>query len=224
LIRLRWFGQSAFLVTGESARVFVDPFGDMSAAAGGTLDWRYPPIEDVTADLVLVTHDHRDHNAVDAIRGEPVVIATAGTHDSAVGSVVGIASEHDAVAGTQRGPNTIFRFELDGVSIAHFGDFGQPALRPEQREALRTVDVALFPAGGGPTTPVEQAASLLRELAPRVVVPMHFRTELIGFLDPVEPFLESLGAPVERFGVDADLGPLLERDSTVVALLDPPRG
>jgi len=86
------------------------------------------------------------------------------------------------------------------------------------------VDVALFPAGGGPTTPVEQAASLLRELAPRVVVPMHYRTELIGFLDPVEPFLESLGAPVERFGVDADLGPLLERDSTVVALLDPPRG
>jgi hypothetical protein len=53
---------------------------------------------------------------------------------------------------------------------------------------------------------------------------MHYRTELIGFLDPVEPFLESLGAPVERFGVDADLGPLLERDSTVVALLDPPRG
>ena len=224
MIRLRWFGQSAFLVTGEGGSVFVDPFGDMTAAAGRNLGWRYPPIEDVTADLLLVTHDHRDHNAVDAIEGDPVVIAGAGTHDSPVGSVVGVASEHDAVAGTQRGPNTIFRFELDGVTVAHFGDFGQPALRPEQREVLGSVDVALFPAGGGPTTPVEQAASLLRELAPKVVVPMHYRTELIGFLDPVEPFLESLGAPVERLGVEAALGPLLEHDSTVVALLDPPRG
>jgi beta-lactamase family protein len=76
--------------------------------------------------------------------------------------------------------------------VAHFGDFGQPALRPEQRAALGRVDIVFFPAGGGPTTPVDEAAALLRELAPRVVVPMHFRTEPIGFLDPVDPFLAAL--------------------------------
>jgi L-ascorbate metabolism protein UlaG (beta-lactamase superfamily) len=221
VIRLRWFGQSAFLFAGERGSVFVDPFGDMTQLAS-RVDWRYPPIERIDADLVLITHDHADHNGVDVIGGEPAVIAKAGTHESPVGEVVGIASEHDAVAGTERGPNTIFRFELDGVVIAHFGDFGQPSLRPEQRAALSRVDVVLFPAGGGPTTPVDQAASLLEQLAPRVVVPMHYRTELIGFLDPVEPFLEALGTPVERLGPDAELTPLLERDSTLVALLDPP--
>jgi L-ascorbate metabolism protein UlaG (beta-lactamase superfamily) len=129
VIRLRWFGQSAFLVTGDGGRVFVDPFGDMTQLAS-RVDWRYPPIEGVTADLVLITHDHADHNGAEVIGGDPPVIAKAGTHDSPVGSVVGVASEHDAVAGTQRGPNTMFRFELHGVSVAHFGDFGQPALRP----------------------------------------------------------------------------------------------
>ena len=107
MIRLRWFGQSAFLVTGESGRVFVDPFGDTTQLAS-RIDWRYPPIEGVTADLVLVTHDHADHNGPEVIAGEPQVIAKAGTHDSPIGSVVGVASEHDAVARTQRRPNTIF--------------------------------------------------------------------------------------------------------------------
>jgi L-ascorbate metabolism protein UlaG (beta-lactamase superfamily) len=221
-MRIQWFGQSAFLFTGGGGRVFVDPFRDMSQFANRVVEWRYPAIEGVDADLLLITHDHADHNGAEAVGGDPVVIAKAGTHESPVGEVVGVASEHDAVAGTQRGPNTIFRFELDGVSIAHFGDFGQPTLRPEQREALGVVDLVLFPAGGGPTTPVGQAASLLAELAPRVVVPMHYRTELIGFLDPVDPFLEAVGAPVERLAAEADLAPLLESATTTVALLAPP--
>lgn len=202
--------------------MFVDPFRDMSQFPNRVVDWRYPLIESVDADLLLITHDHADHDGADAIGGDPVVIARAGTHASPVGVVVGIASEHDPVAGTERGPNTIFRFELDGTSVAHFGDFGQLALRPEQRDALGRVDVVLFPAGGGPTTPVAEAASLLTGLAPRIVVPMHYRTELIGFLDPVDPFLAALGAPVERLGAEADLGPLLEREAMTVALLAPP--
>ena len=80
----------------------------------------------VEADLLLVTHEHRDHNGVEAIGGDPAILrSTAGTLESPVGEVVGVASEHDEVAGTQRGPNTIFVFTLDGVRVAHFGDFGQ---------------------------------------------------------------------------------------------------
>ena len=147
---IRWYGQSAFLLTGEHHRVFVDPFGDLAGAAGRS-DWKwdYPPVEGVEADVLLVTHDHLDHNAVEAIDGDPVVLATAGTHESPLGEVVGIASEHDAVAGTERGPNTIFRFELDGTTVAHFGDFGQPSLRPAQREALGEVDVLFLPSAAG---------------------------------------------------------------------------
>lgn len=222
---IRWYGQSAFLLTGEHHRVFVDPFGDIAGAAGRS-DWKwdYPPVEGVEADVLLVTHDHLDHNAVEAIDGDPVVLAKAGTHKSPLGEVVGIASEHDAVAGTERGPNTIFRFELDGTTVAHFGDFGQPSLRPTQWEALGEVDVLLLPVGGGPTIAPDAAAELVGDLRPRLVVPMHYRTPAIGFLDPPDAFLQALGARVERLeSSETEVEPLLgSREEPVVALLAPP--
>lgn len=222
-MRIRWYGQSAFLLTGEQHRVFIDPF-DIAADSPLAERWSYPPIEDAAADLLLVTHDHLDHNGVAAVGGDPTVIAKAGTHESPIGEIVGIVSEHDAVAGTQRGPNTIFRFALDGTTVAHFGDFGQPALRPEQLDALGGVDVILLPIGGGPTIAPDAAAALVRELRPRLVVPHHYRTPAITFLDPPDAFLEALGAPVEKLETsEADVAPLLgSREEPIVALLAPP--
>ncbi|HET8751025.1 MAG TPA: MBL fold metallo-hydrolase [Gaiellaceae bacterium] len=223
-MKIRWYGQSAFLLTGERHRVFIDPFGDVASASPRVAGWGYPLIEGVESDLLLVTHDHLDHNAVEAIGGDPAIVAKAGTHESPIGEVVGIASEHDAAAGTQRGPNTIFRFSLDGTAFAHFGDFGQPALRPEQREALGEVDVLFLPVGGGPTIAPDAAAALVRELRPRLVVPMHYRTPAIDFLDPPEAFLEALGSRVERLETsEVEVEPLLgSREASVVALLAPP--
>jgi L-ascorbate metabolism protein UlaG (beta-lactamase superfamily) len=208
-MKIRWYGQSAFLLTGAEGRVFVDPFGPGMAerAREWGSSWSYPEIGGVEADLVLVTHDHFDHNGVGAVGGDPPVVRGAGTHETPVGEVVGVNSEHDAVAGTQRGPNTIFRLALDGLSVAHFGDFGQPRLRPEQREALGRVDVVLFPVGGGPTTAPEDGVRILRELAPRLLVPMHYRTRHIGFLEPPDAFLAALGWPVEEVAAEADAEP-----------------
>ena len=215
---VRWYGQSAFLVEGEQS-VFIDPFGDMS----GMAEFRYPPIEGVDADLLLVTHEHRDHNGVEAIGGEPVVIrSTAGTHESPVGEVVAVASEHDDVAGTARGPNAIMCFVLDGLQYCHLGDLGQAALRPEQVEAIGEVDVLFLPAGAGPTIGGESAAAVVRALSPHLVVPMHFRTDAIGFLEPPDAFLEALGAPVARL----ETNELVVEDAIAsgeqVALLSPP--
>jgi len=198
-MRVRWFGQSAFLFSDERS-VFVDPFGDMgSLAAARGLQFDYPPIDGLSADLVLVTHEHFDHNAVDVIGGSPVVLrSTAGRLESPVGEVVAVASEHDDVAGTERGPNTIFCFSLDGLRICHLGDFGQRALRPEQHEAIGEVDVLCVPVGSGPTIGGAEAAALVRELAPRLVVPMHYRTDAVNFLEPPDAFLDALGAPVQR--------------------------
>jgi L-ascorbate metabolism protein UlaG (beta-lactamase superfamily) len=197
-MRVRWFGQSAFLLVGQKT-VFIDPFGDMSGAAARGIQFDYPPIEGVTADLVLVTHEHGDHNGVVAVGGSPVVLrSTAGRLDSPLGEVVAIASEHDDVAGTARGPNTIFCFSLDALRVCHLGDFGQPALRPEQREAIGGVDVLFVPVGGGPTIGGAAAAELVRALAPRLVVPMHYRTAAVNFLEPPDEFLEALGLGVER--------------------------
>ncbi|HEV2592632.1 MAG TPA: MBL fold metallo-hydrolase, partial [Gaiellaceae bacterium] len=135
-MKIRWFGQSAYLLTGAEHRVFIDPFGDLRSRLHSGAKFDYPLIQGAEADVLLVTHDHFDHNGVEVVGGDPQIVRNAGTHETAIGNVVGINSEHDEVAGTQRGPNTIFRFELDGTTYAHFGDFGQRALRPEQREAL----------------------------------------------------------------------------------------
>jgi L-ascorbate metabolism protein UlaG (beta-lactamase superfamily) len=188
-MRVEWHGQSAFTFEGSEGTVFVDPFGDMSAARERGLEWSYPPIEVAGADLLLVTHEHRDHNAVEVVPGEPLTLrATAGSHETPLGDVVGVASEHDPAAGTERGPNTIFVFTLDGVRVAHFGDFGQAALRPEQREAIGAVDLAIVPIGGGPTIGGAAAAELALSLGPDWVVPMHYRTPRIGFLESEEAF------------------------------------
>jgi L-ascorbate metabolism protein UlaG (beta-lactamase superfamily) len=198
-MRIQWYGQSAFALTGEQHSVFIDPFGDMSPLAGRGVEWDYPAIENVSADLLLVTHEHLDHNAVEVVGGDPAVLrSTAGSHESPIGQVVGVASEHDPVAGTERGPNTIFVFELDGVRVAHFGDFGQLALRDEQAAAIGEVDLLIVPVGGGPTTDAAQAHEIARRLKPRWVIPMHYRTPKIGFLEPADEFLKLFGSDVHH--------------------------
>jgi len=197
-MQIRWYGQSAFLISAERT-VFVDPFGPMEGLAERGMQFDYPAIEGVEADLLLVTHEHADHNAVDVVGGSPQILrSTAGTFDSPLGEVIAVASEHDEAAGTKRGPNTIFRFALDGLRLCHLGDFGQSELRHEQLRAIGSVDVLFLPVGGGPTVGGEPAAAIVRALKPRLVVPMHYRTDAVNFLDPPDAFLDALGARVER--------------------------
>jgi L-ascorbate metabolism protein UlaG (beta-lactamase superfamily) len=188
-VRIDWYGQSAFKLVAEQT-VFIDPFGDMSAAASHGLVWEYPPIEAVDSDLLLVTHEHADHNGIEAITGDPALIrSSAGSHESPIDTVIGVASEHDEAAGTQRGANVIYVFTFGGVRIAHFGDFGQAALRPEQREAIGDVELLFVPVGGMATIDAAQAAELVETLGPKWVVPMHYRTPRINFLEPADAFL-----------------------------------
>lgn len=194
-MQVEWYGQSAFALTTPEATVFLDPFGggmsDALKARGGRFD--YPPIEGVRADLLLVTHEHVDHNAVEAVAGDPPILrSTAGRLQSPIGEIVAVASEHDAVAGTQRGPNTIFVFDLGALRVAHFGDFGQSVLRDEQDAAIGIVDLAFLPVGGGPTIDGAQAAAIARRIGARWIVPMHYRTERISFLEPLDGFLEHI--------------------------------
>ena len=192
-MRVDWYGQAAFRLSGADGTVFIDPFGDVSPLTSRGMQFDYPPIEGVDADLLLVTHEHLDHNGVEVVGGNPTILrSTAGRLESPVGEIVAIASEHDESAGTERGPNTIFVFTLDGVRVAHFGDFGQTSLRDEQSEAVGQVDLLFLPVGDGPTIGAEQAAAIVNRLAPKWVVPMHYRTPRIGFLETADAFLEKL--------------------------------
>jgi L-ascorbate metabolism protein UlaG (beta-lactamase superfamily) len=189
-MRVEWHGQSAFTLTADGTKVFIDPFGDMSQLARDRgMQFDYPPIQADDVDLLLITHEHVDHNGTEGIAGDPAVLrSTAGTLESPIGEVVAVASEHDDAAGTRRGPNTIFAFELGGVRVAHFGDFGQSELRPEQAAALEGIELLFLPVGGGPTIGAAAAAAIVEALGPRWVVPMHYRTPRIGFLETEEEF------------------------------------
>jgi L-ascorbate metabolism protein UlaG (beta-lactamase superfamily) len=220
-MRIRWHGQSAYTLTGTSHTVAIDPFGDLGALLGGRRRFDYPPVPAHAADLLLVTHEHADHNAVEIISGSPQIVrSTAGRFESPIGEVVAINSEHDDQAGTQRGPNTIFAFTLDGVRVCHFGDFGQIALRPEQRAAIGSVDLLFLPVGGGPTIGAAEAAEITAALAPRWVVPMHYRTPAIDFLEPVDAFL----ATSERVTTTGSEHALNGDDAGVLHMAAPLRG
>jgi L-ascorbate metabolism protein UlaG (beta-lactamase superfamily) len=222
-MRVEWYGQSAFHLSGEEASVAIDPFGDLSGMTSQGVQFDYPPISDVEADLLLVTHEHIDHNGVEAIGASPAILrSTAGQLESPIGAVTAIASEHDEQAGTARGPNTIFVFELDGLRIAHLGDLGQSVLREEQAAAIGEVDLLFIPVGGGPTIGAEQAAAIVERLAPRWVVPMHYRTPRIGFLETAEEFLE-LFPHVERLPEPVfDTAQLLVNDGPLVVVPQAP--
>lgn len=112
--------------------------------------------------------------------GEPHVIRAAGRFDTPFGEVVGIASEHDDAAGTERGANTVYRFALGELQACHLGDFGQHELRDVQREAIGSPDVLFVP----------------------IVVPMHYRTDAVDFLEPVEPFVDELDQDVDVVWLD----------------------
>jgi L-ascorbate metabolism protein UlaG (beta-lactamase superfamily) len=197
-MQIEWYGHSAFRLSTPEQTIALDPFADLSPLEAHGVQFDYPPIAGVSAELLLITHEHFDHNGVEAIGGDPVILrSTAGRLQSPIGEVTAVASEHDEAAGTERGPNTIFAFSLDELRVSHFGDFGQRTLRDEQAEAIGHVDLLMLPVGGGPTIGASQAQAIVERLRPRWVVPMHYRTPRVGFLEPADAFLER-SARVER--------------------------
>lgn len=223
-MRVRWYGQSAFRLAGREGTVVIDPFGELPGSPRTrAIRFAYPPVTGVSAELVLITHEHFDHNDPRGVEGDPQVVRLAGTHETPLGTVLGIASEHDDAAGTRRGPNAVYRFGLDGLQVCHMGDFGQPALRPEQAAALRGVEVLFVPVGGGPTLDGPGAAAVVAELRPRWVVPMHYGTPAADFLGPLDPFLDAVDADVVRAGdVESEIDPA-DRGATRVLVLRPPQ-
>jgi L-ascorbate metabolism protein UlaG (beta-lactamase superfamily) len=218
-MQVEWYGQSAFRLSSSETTVAIDLFADLSGLRDRGLQFDYPPIEGLAAELLLVTHEHADHNGIEAVRGDPMILrSTAGRLVAPIGEVTAVASEHDQSAGTERGPNTIFAFELDDLRVCHFGDFGQRALRDEQAEAIGRVDLLFVPVGGGPTVGAQQAAAIVDRLSPRWVVPMHYRTPRIGFLETANAFLE-LMTQVERLpGVIFDTEVLPVEDAPVAVV------
>jgi len=176
-VTIRYYGQSFFLVTApDGTRVAIDPYGQIGY-----------PLPTVSGDVVLITHEHGDHNNAGLIQGTSRVLRGL-TADRAgwnkifehIGSVTvkAIPSFHDNEGGTsQRGLNTIFVVETGGLRIVQMGDIGQASLTNGQIQAIGSVDVLMIPVGGAPfTTGAAEATAVAAQLRPRIVIPMHYKT------------------------------------------------
>ena len=152
------------------------------------------------ADIVIISHDHLDHNNVDAAGSEAEVIFGPGEYISREMEILGIKSYHDAQRGKLRGTNTIFCFALDGIRVCHLGDLGHTLSRA-QVKAIGPVDLLFLPVGGRYTIDAVGANKVMSQLHPAVTVPMHYKTQALSFeLDPVDDFLKGRGPvkPQER--------------------------
>jgi L-ascorbate metabolism protein UlaG (beta-lactamase superfamily) len=183
-VSIRWWGQACFSLTDEQGLcVLVDPFPK---------DFGYPS-PTVEPQVCLVTHEHRDHNAVDNVQGQPTVVRGVGEHEAAGLKLRGLAAAHDDQDGAQRGQNTIFAWEMAGLRLAHVGDLGR-VLSDEQIKALGPVEVLMVPVGGYYTIDAAQAIQVARQVGAKVVLPMHYRTAAVpkSPIAPLEDFLATL--------------------------------
>jgi len=180
VVRLRWFGHACFRIKG-TLTVVIDPFHERDVGY---------PTPDSEADVVLVTHDHFDHNRTDVIKGDFEVIKAPGEYEVRGVKFRGIPSYHDNSKGALRGKNTIYVFEMDGIKFCHLGDLGE-VLSEEKADEIGDVDVLMIPVGGHFTIGPEEAGEVVSKLSPKVTIPMHYKTPVINFpIRPVDEFLK----------------------------------
>ena len=180
---ISWLGHSCFRIKGTHAVIIADPYSpDLGYSLGKP-----------TAQIVTVSHQHPGHSYVQGVGGEPRSVNGPGEYEISGVLIIGMATFHDEEKGSKRGKNTIYLMEIDEVSVCHLGDLGHVPTA-EQVEEIEDVDVLLLPVGGVSTIDAPMAAEVVRQLDPKVVVPMHYKTEALNRqLEPVDKFLREMG-------------------------------
>ncbi|MBA7512516.1 hypothetical protein ES705_04521 [subsurface metagenome] len=180
-MKIKWLGHASFMITSEAGtKIITDPYVT-------TENLNYGEIKE-SADIVTVSHEHGDHSNVSGVRGNPEAIR--GTAKVKGIEFKGIPTYHDDAKGQQRGKNTIFCFEVDGVRVCHLGDLGHQ-LNDKQVAGLGSVDILLIPVGGFYTIDAKVAGQLCDKLKPKVIIPMHFRNDKCTFpIAGVDEFLK----------------------------------
>lgn len=213
-MKLKWLGHSCFLITSETGlKIITDPY-----TPGG--DLKYSPVTEA-ADIVIVSHDHFDHNNVSMISGKPEVVTGVGVKDVRGIQFKDVATYHDESQGEQRGTNTVFCFSVDGIKLCHLGDLGHTLSR-EQAAEVGGVDVLLVPVGGFYTIDASVASQVCDSLKPRVIIPMHFKTPKCDFpIVTEEDFLKGKGNVRKLDSSEVEFRQDMLPDATEIVVLKP---
>ncbi len=184
---ITWQGHSCFKIQDKQGTdgitLVTDPFDKETGL-------KVPNFE---ADIITVSHNHHDHNNTGALRGTPFIINSPGEYDCKDVLIQGIDSFHDENKGADRGHNTIYRIEIDDISISHLGDLAH-SLDNDQLEKLSGTDILIVPVGGKYTLDAKKAVEVISQIEPRIVIPMHYQVEGLKFdLEPLEKFIKEIG-------------------------------
>jgi len=218
MAKISWAGQSCFQISvsnsrDHSADIVIDPFDEETGLK----------VPNFSADILLVTHDHHDHNNVKAIKGTPFLIDGPGEYEVKEVFIKGIPSFHDDKEGKEKGTNTIYTIEAEGMRFCHLGDLGQKQLTDEQLEKIDSVDVLMIPVGGEYTIDSAQAQKIIAEIEPKIIIPMHYGLpKLKTKMDDVSKFLKTMGknsvVPQDKLTVKASA---LPKDGMEIVVLQP---
>lgn len=192
-MKITWHGQSCFRLlvksnNGGKITLLIDPYDKKIGLT--------PPRG--AADIVLITHDHPDHNNLETVSNTPFIINGPGEYDVKGVYIKGIYSYHDNSKGTERGANTIYVIEVEDLKICHLGDLGQKELADTQLEKIGEIDILMVPVGGTFTINSEEAVKIINQIEPSIVIPMHYKIPGITIkLDEVKDFLKEIGLQPE---------------------------
>lgn len=192
---ITYIGHSCFLIKGKECTLVVDPYNPEHVG------YKIPKL---SADAVLISHNHPDHSYPEAVSDYRILIDSPGEYEVAGATILGYKTYHDSKEGRERGGNTVFLICIDGINILHLGDLGHP-LSDEVLSELPDISVLLIPVGGKYTIDGETAAKTISSIEPIFVVPMHYATPDLKFekdLDSLDKFLDEMGVDNGKKGQD----------------------
>jgi L-ascorbate metabolism protein UlaG (beta-lactamase superfamily) len=184
-MEITYFGHSCFKIKTKDLTLVIDPYNSEKIGI---------KLAKLEADAVLITHNHVDHNCKEAVTGYRLLINGPGEYELGGANIMGISVKHDNEGGKERGINTMYYIEVEGVSILHCGDLGH-VLDDATLEKFGEVTVLLIPVGGTYTIDAEKASKVISSIEPAFVVPMHYKMEgsKLADIDSLEKFLDEMG-------------------------------
>lgn len=196
MLQIRWHGHACFEITND-VTIITDPHDGKSIGI---------PVPAITGDIILVSHDHYDHNSVKTVEKTGAKIITDGrkrTIDSV--QIQGYDSFHDEDKGAKRGENNIYKFICDDITFCHLGDLGHE-LDQSVIDQIGPVDILFIPIGGTYTLDAVHAWKVVNEIKPRIVIPMHFKIEGLSLpITGIDPFLEQNNFKMLKVGNEIDI-------------------
>jgi L-ascorbate metabolism protein UlaG (beta-lactamase superfamily) len=172
MVKITHIGHACFYIEGATQSLVIDPYDSSIGIA----------MPHLTADYLLVSHEHYDHNNRAAVDVK--------YPDTVPPNVRAVSSFHDDVGGSKRGENTIYIIDIDGQKICHLGDLGQ-ILSQQQLSEIGKIDILLVPVGGNYTIDAKQAVAVCRQIQPSKIIPMHYKTAGVTLdIAPLDQFTQ----------------------------------